>query len=63
MKTEIELKHIAEKIAQIEKEILITSDKNKLNHLENEMIKLISEHKLNVLDMIAIDEMVQDMLQ
>lgn len=63
MKTEIELKHIAEKIAQIEKEILTTSDKNKLNHLENEMIKLISEHKLNVLDMIAIVEMVQDMLQ
>ena len=63
MKTEIELKHIAEKIAQIEKEILITSDKNKLNHLEDKMIKLISEHKLNVLDMIAIDEMVQDMLQ
>lgn len=63
MKTEIELKHIAEKIAQIEKEILITSDKNKLNHLEDKMIKLISEHKLNILDMIAIDEMVQDMLQ
>ena len=63
MKTEIQFKHIAEKIAQIEKEILITSDKNKLNHLEDKMIKLISEHKLNVLDMIAIDEMVQDMLQ
>lgn len=63
MKTEIQLKHIAEKIAQIEKEILITSDKNKLNHLEDKMIKLISEHKLNILDMIAIDEMVQDMLQ
>ena len=42
MKTEIQLKHIAEKIAQIEKEILTTSDKNKLNHLEDKMIQLIS---------------------
>lgn len=57
-----ELQKLARRIANAEKVIQISSDEEQVKKAKEEILTLTHNHAIDFEDMIAIDELVQDIL-
>ena len=61
--TKKQLKQLAKKIADLEYTIQTSEDHNEVNDAKNRMMQLQQAQNLELQEMIALDELVQDYLK